>query len=94
MGVDAFFRPGYIAALVPEWIPALEGVTAIHLINFDGTDGYAPLTTGADIVSLAAKAGVKRVTVLRGGDKGTVENALEASDLESERVIACGHGGM
>jgi SAM-dependent methyltransferase len=26
VGVDAFFRPGYIAALVPEWIPALEGV--------------------------------------------------------------------
>jgi hypothetical protein len=25
-GVDAFFRPGYVAALVPEWIPALEGV--------------------------------------------------------------------
>jgi 2-polyprenyl-3-methyl-5-hydroxy-6-metoxy-1,4-benzoquinol methylase len=26
VGVDAFFRPGYVAALVPEWIPALEGV--------------------------------------------------------------------
>ncbi|GIH05867.1 nucleotide-diphosphate-sugar epimerase [Rhizocola hellebori] len=63
-------------------IPALEGVTALHLINFDGTEGYTPLTTGAEIISLAAKAGVKRVTVLRGGDKGTVENALEASDLE------------
>jgi uncharacterized protein YbjT (DUF2867 family) len=63
-------------------IPALEGVTAVHLINFDGSEGYAPLTTGAEIVALAAKAGVKRVTVLRGGDKGTVENALEASDLD------------
>ena len=28
VGVDAFFRPGYVAALVPEWIPALEGVEA------------------------------------------------------------------
>jgi 2-polyprenyl-3-methyl-5-hydroxy-6-metoxy-1,4-benzoquinol methylase len=25
-GCDAFFRPGYVAALVPEWIPALDGV--------------------------------------------------------------------
>ena len=59
---------------------ALDGVTALHLINFSGD--YEPLETGADIVALARKAGVKRVTVLRGGDKGTVEHALEASDLE------------
>jgi 2-polyprenyl-3-methyl-5-hydroxy-6-metoxy-1,4-benzoquinol methylase len=26
VGVDAFYRPGYVAALVPEWIPALDGV--------------------------------------------------------------------
>jgi ubiquinone/menaquinone biosynthesis C-methylase UbiE len=28
VGVDAFYRPGYVAALVPEWIPALDGVEA------------------------------------------------------------------
>jgi SAM-dependent methyltransferase len=28
VGVDAFYRPGYVAALVPSWIPALEGVEA------------------------------------------------------------------
>jgi len=44
-------------------IPALEGVEALHLINFDG-GGYQPLETGAEIVELARKAGVKRVTVL------------------------------
>ncbi|GAA2893136.1 class I SAM-dependent methyltransferase [Nonomuraea rubra] len=27
-GVAAFFRPGYAAALVPEWLPALDGVVA------------------------------------------------------------------
>jgi SAM-dependent methyltransferase len=27
-GVERFFRPGYIANLVPSWIPALEGVEA------------------------------------------------------------------
>jgi SAM-dependent methyltransferase len=26
VGCDAFYRPGYVAALVPSWIPALEGV--------------------------------------------------------------------
>ena len=28
VGCDAFYRPGYIASLVPEWIPALDGVDA------------------------------------------------------------------
>lgn len=28
VGVDAFFRPGYVASLVPSWIPALDGVEA------------------------------------------------------------------
>ncbi|AWW42866.1 class I SAM-dependent methyltransferase [Streptomyces cadmiisoli] len=28
VGVDAFFRPGYEAELVPHWIPALDGVDA------------------------------------------------------------------
>ncbi|MGN9913775.1 class I SAM-dependent methyltransferase [Phytohabitans sp. LJ34] len=27
-GCDAFFRPGYVAELVPNWIPALDGVEA------------------------------------------------------------------
>lgn len=28
VGVDAFYRPGYVAELVPHWIPALDGVEA------------------------------------------------------------------
>jgi SAM-dependent methyltransferase len=28
VGCDAFYRPGYAAALVPSWIPALDGVEA------------------------------------------------------------------
>lgn len=60
---------------------ALEGVEGMHLINFDGTD-YGSLQSGAEIVALAEQAGVKRVTVLRGGDpKASLENALEASSL-------------
>jgi SAM-dependent methyltransferase len=28
VGCDAFYRPGYVAELVPSWIPALDGVAA------------------------------------------------------------------
>ncbi|WP_068278561.1 class I SAM-dependent methyltransferase [Aldersonia kunmingensis] len=28
VGCDAFYRPGYVADLVPNWIPALDGVEA------------------------------------------------------------------
>lgn len=61
-------------------IPALEGVTGLHLITFGGDD-YAPLQTGPQIVELAKKAGVKRITVLSGGQRGGVEDALDASDM-------------
>ncbi|WP_188195344.1 NAD(P)H-binding protein [Nonomuraea sp. SYSU D8015] len=60
--------------------PALEGVTALHLITFGGDD-YAPLQTGPDLVELAVKAGVRRVSVLSGWDESSVEEALRAGDL-------------
>jgi 2-polyprenyl-3-methyl-5-hydroxy-6-metoxy-1,4-benzoquinol methylase len=28
VGCDAFYRPGYVAELVPSWVPALDGVEA------------------------------------------------------------------
>lgn len=61
-------------------IAALDGVEALHLINFDG-GGYRSLETGAEIVELAGNAGVKRVTVLAGRDETSVEKALRDSDL-------------
>jgi uncharacterized protein YbjT (DUF2867 family) len=60
---------------------ALDGVTGMHLINFDSGAG-AQLQTGPQIIELARKAGVRRATVLRGGEKSSVEQAVEASDLE------------
>jgi uncharacterized protein YbjT (DUF2867 family) len=59
---------------------AMEGVTGLHLINFGGDD-YALLETGHEIVSLAEKAGVKRVTVLLGGTMGGLEQAVQQSSL-------------
>jgi len=61
-------------------IPALEGVTGLHLITFGGDD-YVPLQTGAEIVALAEKAGVQRVTVLSGGQNSPLEQGVQASSL-------------
>jgi uncharacterized protein YbjT (DUF2867 family) len=60
---------------------ALEGVTGMHLINFDSGAG-AQLQTGPRLIELAKQAGVRRVTVLRGGDENALEQAIIASDLE------------
>jgi uncharacterized protein YbjT (DUF2867 family) len=60
---------------------AFDGVTGVHLITFTGA-GYEPLTTGKEIVALAAAAGVTRATVLKGGwEPSPVEEALAGSDL-------------
>lgn len=59
---------------------AFGGVTAAHLITFG--DGYAPLTTGAEIVALARQAGVARMTVLKGDiGRSPLEEAIVAGGL-------------
>ncbi|MGJ6966697.1 SDR family oxidoreductase [Streptosporangium sp. G11] len=61
---------------------AFSGVDAAHLISFGGDD-FAPLTNGAEIVDLARKAGVRKVTVLKGDvTKSPLEEAVEAGGLE------------
>ncbi|MFD5684836.1 MULTISPECIES: SDR family oxidoreductase [Streptomyces] len=59
---------------------ALEGVTGLHLITFDG-GLFAPLTTGEEIMRLAREAGVRRVTVLNGGGDTPMETAVRESGL-------------
>ncbi|MEU4408879.1 NmrA family NAD(P)-binding protein [Streptosporangium sp. NPDC023963] len=61
---------------------AFSGVGAAHLIGFSGED-FAPLTNGAEIVDLARKAGVRKVTVLKGDvTKSPLEEAVEVGGLE------------
>ncbi|WP_328440123.1 NAD(P)H-binding protein [Streptomyces sp. NBC_00444] len=60
-------------------IPALEGVTGLHLITFGGPY-FAPLETGPRILELARAAGVRRVTVLHGGGPSLLEDAVRADD--------------
>ncbi|GAA3488887.1 NAD(P)H-binding protein [Streptomyces cremeus] len=66
-------RPDTLAA-------ALDGVTALHLLGATGHD-HTPLTTGVEILDLAAGAGVRRLTVLAAGD-GAWGKAVRASPLE------------
>lgn len=61
---------------------AFDGVSAAHLISFNAAD-FSPLTNGADIVDLAKKAGVRKITVLKGDvQKSPLEEAVEAGGLE------------
>lgn len=59
---------------------ALEGVTGLHLITFDG-GLFAPLTTGEEVMRPARGAGVRRVTVLNGGGDTPMETAVRESGL-------------
>ncbi|MFF5975223.1 NAD(P)H-binding protein [Streptomyces sp. NPDC012769] len=58
---------------------ALDGVTGLHLITFGGA-AFSPLETGPRIVELARKAGVRRVTVLHGGEDTPLERAVRESE--------------
>ncbi|AZM64091.1 MULTISPECIES: SDR family oxidoreductase [unclassified Streptomyces] len=60
-------------------IPALQGVTGLHLITFGGAY-FAPLETGPRILEAARAAGVRRVTVLHGGGPSPLEDAVRADD--------------
>ncbi|WP_079909577.1 NmrA family NAD(P)-binding protein [Paenibacillus sp. 32352] len=67
-------------------ISVLIGISGMHLIT-TGAE-YTPLQTGPEIVELAEKAGVRRVTILWNGEKGPFEMAVEASGLEWTQLQA------
>ncbi|MGP3962030.1 SDR family oxidoreductase [Nonomuraea sp. 3N208] len=60
--------------------PAFDDVSAAHLITFGGD--YQPLRHGQQIVDLAEKAEVGKITLLGGWQEGTLESAVQASGLE------------
>jgi uncharacterized protein YbjT (DUF2867 family) len=60
-------------------VPALHGVTGVHLITFGGAY-FAPLETGPRILGLTRAAGVRRITVLHGGGPTPLEDAVRADD--------------
>ena len=62
VGCDAFFRPGYIAELVPNWIPALDGVEA-------------KLTAGAKVADVGCGLGTSSVIVAQAYPRTTVHGS-------------------
>ncbi|MFG2873897.1 NAD(P)H-binding protein [Streptomyces sp. NPDC048337] len=60
---------------------ALADVSAVHLLGASGPD-HLPLRTGPQIMAMAARAGVQRLTVLSAGEDGELERAVRDSGLE------------
>ncbi|MFD0588348.1 NAD(P)H-binding protein [Paenibacillus sp. GCM10027627] len=60
---------------------ALQGVTGIHLIAAS-IDGYESWKTDPNLIGLAAKAGVERVSVLVSYEEGALETTLMESAMQ------------
>jgi uncharacterized protein YbjT (DUF2867 family) len=60
----------------------LSGTISYTLVIFRKGDPSVPLQSAAELIALAAKAGVRRVTILCGPEESDVEKAVKASDLE------------
>lgn len=63
----------------------LEGTTGLHLLTALGSTNQTVPNAGA-LLEAAARAGVRRVTTLWNGNRGPVEEAVEASGLEWTHV--------
>ena len=59
VGCDAFYRPGYVAELIPNWIPALEGVDA-------------KLTAGARVADVGCGLGSSSVLIAEAYPRNSV----------------------
>ena len=81
-GCDAFYRPGYVANLVPSWIPALDGVEA-------------KLTAGAKVADLACGLGSSSVLLAQAYPCSTIVGSdyhTESIDLARKKAAEAGVG--
>jgi SAM-dependent methyltransferase len=82
VGVDAFFRPGYVAELVPNWIPALDGV-------------HEKLTAGGRVADLGCGLGSSSVLMAQAYPRTTVIGSdyhAESIELATKKVAEAGVG--
>lgn len=82
VGCDAFFRPGYVAALVPSWIPALEGVAA-------------KLTAGARVADVGCGLGSSSMLLAKAYPRTTVSGSdyhAESIEQARKRAVEAGVG--
>jgi ubiquinone/menaquinone biosynthesis C-methylase UbiE len=80
VGCDAFYRPGYVAELVPSWIPALDGVDA-------------KLTAGARVADLGCGLGSSSVLLAEAYPRTTIVGSdLHTESIELARKKAAEAG--
>jgi len=82
VGCDAFYRPGYVAELVPTWIPALEGAEA-------------KLTAGARVADVGCGLGTSSVLIAEAYPKSTVAGSdyhAESIELAHKEAAEAGVG--
>jgi ubiquinone/menaquinone biosynthesis C-methylase UbiE len=80
VGVDGFFRPGYVAELIPNWIPALDGVEA-------------KLTAGARVADVGCGLGSSSVLLAEAYPHTTVVGSdYHAESIELARKHAAEAG--
>jgi SAM-dependent methyltransferase len=80
VGCDAFFRPGYVAELVPNWIPALDGVDA-------------KLTAGGRVADVGCGLGSSSVLMAQAYARTTVVGSdyhTESIELARKRAAEIG----
>ncbi|WP_129669531.1 class I SAM-dependent methyltransferase [Phytoactinopolyspora endophytica] len=76
VGCDAFYRPGYVAELVPNWIPALDGVEA-------------KLTAGARVADVGCGLGSSSVLLAQAyPNSAVVGSDYHAESIELARKKA------
>ncbi|OHV37481.1 MULTISPECIES: class I SAM-dependent methyltransferase [Pseudofrankia] len=80
LGCDAFYRPGYVAELVPSWIPALDGVDA-------------KLTAGARVADLGCGLGSSSILIAEAYPRTTVvglDYHAESIELARKKAATAG----